>query len=282
MNSTRYTNMLSNHPDMVQAVPAMPMDNAAWSGSNSLGNVVDYAPDTDNRQMILKLDEWGPPEMWTVSLGIDRPAPGNSGEAHWFEIKALIDFGVGGSTQRIEVDWINGTELTVPMNAISVNAVYENPTSLLEGMRLSVQIARGTRAGAYAPTRMLDFEAMSTLTLPSPLVTSLYQTLRLPPFTREIEIIWWDAYTNPFASVPVPPAVLSPSRLIFGDVISPDIITSQLRCPSSWIDLRAITTNAQRYSVPKGSRYLSLREVSPTDGGPFVANAFRVNCHLHG
>lgn len=268
MNSTRYANMMSNHPDMVQAVPAMPMDNAAWSGSNSLGNIVDFAPDDNNRQIILKLDEWGPPDMWTISLAIDRTIPNMIwGGSATFEIVALIDFGVGGSTQRIEADWIDGTMLTVPMNALSVTAVYENPWPYFSGLRLGAQIARGTRAGSYAPTKQLHINAFYLT--PEPYPNSQWQTFRLPPFTREIEILWGDAYTNPFASV-------TSGFIEFGDV--PSLVDS-LGSISGRIDFRACTAHGQRFRVPNGSRFIMVYE-NPNLSDPYQMRAFSILCHL--
>lgn len=291
MNSDKYRNMMSNHDNMVQGVPAGPFEKMAWSGDNALGNVVDYAPDAQNRQSILKLDEWGPPEMWTISLGIDRPTPDYTYDGGWFEVKALISVGSGGSTQLIEVDWINGVQLSVPMNAVNVTAVYEFPRgipdlNMLAGLRLSVQIGRGTSASKYAPTRTIYMPDMQTF-FASPAhaaYTQGYYAVRLPPFTREVEIIRPSSTTNPFAYYTVP-GVGKNCTLLFGDVVGAgqneygvpyeDTLNSIIRRVTS----SSITADQQRLTLPKGCRALCVFEETDT-AGTYHTGDFWLNCHL--
>jgi len=125
--------------------------NGPWSGSNHLGQQVIFAPDANNRQSILKMDEWGPPEMWTVSLGFTAHQYANDFNAGC-EVIAEITFGSGGATQYLECSWVNGTQLSLPMNTISIGARYQQAglTPFVAGfiapsdLVLSVQIARGS------------------------------------------------------------------------------------------------------------------------------------------
>lgn len=119
-----------------------------WSGDNQLGYQAPYGPNKRATQTILKLDEWGPPEVWTVSLYLISP-PGFNG----FGIKARINFGAGGSTQVYEMDWANGAQVSLPMNACNVEAIFENVDVTTEGngIQLGVQLARGTRGGNNPP-----------------------------------------------------------------------------------------------------------------------------------
>jgi hypothetical protein len=126
-----------------------------WTGNNQLGNEVAFAPDANNRQTILKLEEWGPPEVWTVSLFLTHEIAAFNA----FDVTAELDFGAGGSTQIVQMDWVNGAQISVPMNAIDVIATFKNVdiTALGSGIRLGVQVGRGRRAGGAAPTlTMLD------------------------------------------------------------------------------------------------------------------------------
>jgi hypothetical protein len=126
-----------------------------WTGNNQLGNEVAFAPDTNNRQTILKLEEWGPPEVWTVSLFLTHEIEAFNA----FDVTAELDFGAGGATQIVQMDWVNGAQISVPMNAIDVIATFKNVdiTTIGSGIRLGVQVGRGRRAGCAVPTlTMLD------------------------------------------------------------------------------------------------------------------------------
>lgn len=168
-----------------------------WSGNNQLGYELPFAPDDDNRQTILKLDEWGMPEMWTVSLGM-RGFP--QGLFDGFGVRANINFGVGGSTQTIEVDWRNGAQVSLVMNAVNVIASFQNLDIDTEGqgLFLSVQMSRGNRPGKNGPlATLLSFgpsgvfpsnpfakgTPMSSVTIPNATSTGL---MVIPPFASRI------------------------------------------------------------------------------------------------
>ena len=152
-------------PEPSVSVYVQPPGHGPWSGSNNFGAEVVFAPDQENRQRIIKLPEWGEPVVWTVSLGIEYteeawPAGGPFGQ-RGFEIIGEVSYGVGGATQAIEVDWMQGTTFSVPMNAISVDAFYAFPFDLSEGpkaalpldLRLSVLLGRGGASTNIPPTK---------------------------------------------------------------------------------------------------------------------------------
>lgn len=145
-----YEDMLRREESIVQVVPPVPNMQAPWSGSPNLGNTVDFAPDANSRQTVLKLDEWGPPEMWTITLGMEtagwEPLQG-------FAVIAEITYGSGGATQTITIDWATGARISLPMNSVSIVARYEPLTSVgftvpivPETLRLTALIARGADA----------------------------------------------------------------------------------------------------------------------------------------
>lgn len=204
MNSNAYRNMMSNHDNMVQQVPAGPFEKMAWSGSNSLGNVVEFQPSADNRQMVLKLDEWGPPEMWTISLGLSNVPPSmNINEV--FRITSEIEFGVGGATQIVETDWGNGMMFSVPMNAVNIAARYEFISEVLPSdytsIRLSAMISRGVTSSKYP--------ACKTINIPEIPVDGFFSG-KLPPFTRELEFRFDANNYNPY------PALVGEATLVMG------------------------------------------------------------------
>jgi hypothetical protein len=120
-----------------------------WSGSGNLGTEVPFGPDAQNRQTILSLPEYGMPETWTISLYLTQEVAAFNA----FSVKARVEFGGGGSTQIVELDWTNGTQITLPMNAVNVIAEYSNVdiTTIGSGIRLGVQIAKGRRGGTVPP-----------------------------------------------------------------------------------------------------------------------------------
>ena len=155
-----------------QAPPGMPTthtlrlrNHPMWSGNNELGRAAPFAPDADNRQLVLKMNEYGEPTLWTVSLGLQFDihnwvvTPPNLAS---FDLTALISFGVGGVVQEVEVDWINGAAIALPANAITVTAQYNpdqsgDPTSPNvseppEDLLLRCSLAMGMTPG-MRPTR---------------------------------------------------------------------------------------------------------------------------------
>ena len=135
----------------VQLVAPVIPRNGGWSGDNQLGNVEPFRQTANDRQTILKMDEWGPPDVWTVSLGIDHKPDDNSLA---YDIVAEIGFGVGGATQVVKIDWNQGAQISLPMNAINIMAFYRGLSvgvTRTTDLRLSAQIARGSRAEGAGP-----------------------------------------------------------------------------------------------------------------------------------
>lgn len=119
-----------------------------WSGNNNLGYETAFAPDTNNRQVILKLPEWGMPGVWTLMLGLryTRSYWPLTAPYSYFEIKAELTIGSGGTTQDMVVDWKRGASVTMPMNALNVHAVYSFPAgtpSFPPDLRLIATLSQG-------------------------------------------------------------------------------------------------------------------------------------------
>lgn len=152
--------------------------NGGWSGDNQLGRQQPYGPDNRGRQTILKMDEWGPPEIWTVSLYLTQAIEDFNG----FGVTAEIGFGVGGSTQVVKVDWVNGCQISLPMNAINVMAIFEDVdiTTEGQGLQLGVQLCRGARGGQDLP-RLTMAEFVEA--------TSVNVQYRIPNFAKNIVIV---------------------------------------------------------------------------------------------
>jgi len=127
----------------VPATYSLPLrSHPMWDGNNELGQEQAFAPDASNRQTVLKMGVWGPPQTWTLSLGINKVAD----VAQRWGVTAEVITGVGGATQTRLVDWVQGTTVVVMANAVQVNAIWRfdfagdvRPTDA----RLSALIAQG-------------------------------------------------------------------------------------------------------------------------------------------
>jgi hypothetical protein len=155
-----------------------------WSGNNEIGRETAFAPDENNRQTILKMGEWGAPQLWTVTLGMDYSRPLAEPINTAFTVLAEIQFGSGGTTQTIEVDWRQGASVSVVANAIVVNAVYpfqevggaSTPTDLV----LRASVGKRSSAGG-APTRSFTSQLFDN-------AASVSGFIRVPPFAKAIKI----------------------------------------------------------------------------------------------
>ena len=169
-----------------QVVPTIPRE-GLWSGYNQLGYQAKYGPDQRNTQTILKLDEWGPPEVWTLSLFLDQKLEAFNG----FGVTARINFGAGGSTQVIETDWINGSQISLPMNAVNVEAIFSDIDVTTEGAGLSlgVQLARGARGGTRGPVKTIA----ENITVGALASSSVFE---IPAFAKAVYAISTGGTTN--------------------------------------------------------------------------------------
>lgn len=155
-----------------------------WSASNELGGEVAFAAAANSRQMVLKLEEWGVPEVWTVTLGIvydvNESLPTSS-----FNIVAKLDLGAGGAVQEVEVDWKEGTVVSATMNALTVTAVYQDPpTDVPPSLRLRATVSRGTVSSARPQRSFLSSVA------PAANTTAL---ISIPKFAKSVSPIAFQA-----------------------------------------------------------------------------------------
>lgn len=168
-----------------------PAAHGIWSNNNNFGFELPFGAQRNNRVRIISLPEWGDPVVWTVSLGLDFSDAAWPGADRGFDIVAEVAFGVGGATETVHVDWLDGTTFSVPMNAISINAVWAFPetasagSSRPEDLKLRVLLARGARGGGLAPTKfapLLNGEPYVTL-VDNAIATPV---ARIPRFGRKL------------------------------------------------------------------------------------------------
>lgn len=157
-----------------------------WSGNNQLGVELPFTPDQTFIQTIFKLDEWGFPETWTISLGFifERDLV----EDEVFDAIAEVDFGSGGIVQSFEVDWVDGTMFSLPMNAVNVRARWNDLAVLAgllppSGVRLSVIAARHGLRHARA-TRTLFLSVPPAIGI----IPGSSALVRIPNFAKSVVI----------------------------------------------------------------------------------------------
>ena len=248
-------------PEPSVSVFAQPPPHGPWSSSNNFGAEVRFAPDEQSRQRILKLPEWGDPVVWTVSLGIDYsedawPAGGPLGQRA-FEIIAEVSYGVGGATQTIEVDWIQGATFSVPMNAISVDAFYAFPFDLSEGpraalpldLRLSVLLGRGGQSTSVPATKfapLLDGSPLAGLDNNQLVATPA----RIPKFGKRLFL------HSPVAAANFGELVSGNNYLLFFS--APDVATAAFLVATMRITSTVLLEGVQ---VPPFAKYVTLQNI---------------------
>ena len=155
-----------------------------WSNYPHFGEEQAFAPDAQNRQLILKADELGPPEVYTITLGISYTEQNWPGAGRSFEVEAEINFGAGGATQVVKIDWVQGAQISLPMNAVTVFATY-NIDSLTvpqppADLRLSVQLGKGPALGKSQWTDPTSIELVGAGETPP---------LRIPAFASRARVL---------------------------------------------------------------------------------------------
>lgn len=173
-------------PPGIGSVYALPQrQSPIWGGNNEIGNQVDFAADANNRQMVLKMEEWGEPGVWTTMLGLTY-TPINLPGLGFFNVVGEIVAGVGGAYQEFEVDWVEGTTFSCPLNALTVTAKYEQiggtTLQVPPDLRLRATVGRKPLTNSAAPTR----------TIVSPVATSALgfsPAVIIPKFARRMSPI---------------------------------------------------------------------------------------------
>lgn len=222
-----------------------------WSKSNQLGSAKTLADLTVTNPSsksltfsgtILKLPEWGFPEVWTISLGLLVP-PDFTG----FVVgTATIVFGVGGSQQTIVCDWIQGTQLSLVMNAVEVNlSVTVQSTigteTLQNQVQFSVQVSRGTRGEGPPPVRFISTGSIATL--------SDTGFIALPAFTKRVLVV----PANVTSNAAIGNFYTDDARLVLFPNSAGGLIT-----PRSAIRLSDLNRNQPGLDVINGQRFMAI------------------------
>jgi hypothetical protein len=258
-------------PEPSGSVYVQPAPHGFWSGNNNFGFETLFRPEAGNRQQIVKLPEWGEPAVWTVSLGIDYTETGwagGVGNVRGFEVVGEINYGIGGATQTVLLDWIQGTTFSVPMNAISVNAFYSvltsesGPTVQPSDLKLRVLLARGELPSRILPTKhapLLDGRAFATFAdgaLSNPLA-------RIPRFGKVL-------FINPLGSSTYTSLVTANNfaRFFSGPEVTGSFAVGTVRITESAV--------LQGIRVPPFAKYVTVENVGGGSNGAVVSLNFEL------
>ena len=183
------------------ATPAVAVRTGPWSGNNQLGNFITgvyvdggvdggtgqaisvfqpgiYVPES-RRLALLKLDEWGMPQMWTMSIladGFQGKKPVGFGNP-----KVEIIFGSGGSSSKVLVDLEPDLCITMPCNSLKADIVFEDSATIgvgIAGATVYSQLGLGLRPANFSPvlTQGITVPAASNINVP------------VPAFARRVEL----------------------------------------------------------------------------------------------
>jgi hypothetical protein len=245
-------------PGSDNVVSVVPAKQGPWSGNNQLGITRAFSANVENEQTILRLDEWGFPEVWTLTLGINDYSLARNPDPIGFAVTARIDFGAGGAMQTVEIDWLNGTSIPLNMNALNVVAEYttgsgEGSTSIPDDLRLTATLGKGHMSLSEPIRTVVPTEGATSVEIPK-FAKSVFgcNTLGLPGST-------------PFSYYSSGKYVQFTQGPSAGAIISTTYLTSQF---VSSIDFaNQLVGGPQWIPVPPFARFLSFLDAA---GAPTV------------
>lgn len=251
----RRAHEMQRTPGQDKTMSLVPNRTGPWTGNNNLGIERAFSPDENNRQTILKLPEWGFPEVWTLVLGLTYNSDLYDPNGAQFSVTSDIEFGSGGCIQTVEVDWLQGMSIALPMNAVNVIASYNSdlneggiPISLPSDLRLRATIVRGTLEAAN-PTRSYLVSGAATATVPVP---PFAKAVRIMP--RELSAL--DRVAD-FYRVNRRATFMSADPSVFASAAS--VATLELCQFVQYLDNVELTAGCPVYvDVPEGARFLQL------------------------
>jgi hypothetical protein len=207
----------------------------AGQREENLGRSIELSPEDREFRTVLQLGEHGGKdssagELVTVHLRSERASfegPNALGVPNGI---ARMEFGHGGDRSGlIEVDWDEGTQVTVPASSLRVSAAYPSDVVALDRIRCSAFVVRGARTAGPGPRRTLTSQALNSAAVRIPFSA---KALTVWDLLTPSSLVWLDhagsalgffvtALGKP-SPVPVPPGardvlLLGPhlARLVF-------------------------------------------------------------------
>lgn len=237
-----------------------------WSGKNQLGVELPFSLDSERMQTIFKMDEWGFPEVWTISLALQLPVDLTEGQI--FDIVGEINFGSGGIMQSFEVDWVEGTIFCLPMNAVNVRAKW-SPRAVIEGVlppdgiRVSTIVSRGSIRHARATlTNFMGSLPVGEFFRNTFVVPNIF--LPIPAFAKSVVVV----PTGPADAAPLYDSDSSLRFLMNNNTAVPATI---LTVPGNFLG----PTTSFKVPIPATARYFTFFNGGEVPvSGQFIWNLF--------
>jgi hypothetical protein len=198
--SIRAARMRTMQQPSMPSVYSLPQrSHPMWEGNNELGRTAEFAPDSNNRQMILKLGTWGPPKVWTGMLGISF-SDSFAANTALLGVTAELQFGAGGVVQQAQIDWNQGVQFSAVMNSLVVTAKFAaSAQNIPSDIQLSASVGE-FKANGVAPTLSIQVQGLVTGG-----TTAESSPIRIPAFARRVTVIdslsAGGAYTSDFSLV---------------------------------------------------------------------------------
>ena len=158
----RYADFPDIQPNAQRTADNVPVDvrilSRPFAGvpENNRGQSVLLEPVThDNFLPVIETKHGGEDaEMMTIALGYEIVNPLSGGDHfNLFDIKAQIQWGIGGTTQEAIVDVQRGTFIRIPAQTIRVAVNYKNPGGLPSQIRFSAQVGYGSQVARASNAR---------------------------------------------------------------------------------------------------------------------------------
>lgn len=156
-----------------------------WSGNNSLGFELDLEQDANSSEVfgrtVLKLDEWGMPDVWTIALSTNFvPVDFSNGvrpDSPAFALEGSLEWGSGGASDNLTLDWVTGTVLRLPMNALNIKirglvgtSIGGVDATVPSDLRARVTLAKGPLDGLPP---QLSRNVLAVLNTPAPWIGAI-------------------------------------------------------------------------------------------------------------
>lgn len=190
----------------------------AGQRDENIGRSIELSPDESSFKTVLQLEVKEPSagEMVTLHLRSERASFEGPAELGVPNAIARIEYGQGGDRSGfIEVDYDQGTQLTVPAGSLRVSAAYPQNAIALDRIRCGAFVVRGARSHGPGPRRTLSSQSVTTATVAIPLGA---KSLTVWDLLTPTPVLWLDhsgavlgfflvlAFGNPPPGpVPIPP-----------------------------------------------------------------------------
>lgn len=118
-----------------------------YGGAQSFGQAISIRPGERLAVANKEGDDFDS-QLMTVQLGVSLEAPSQTPDFDVWDLVAHLGWGVGGTSEKAEIDCLLGTAVTLAATSVTVDISY--PSVLGPVMRVTAMLAYGALASGYA------------------------------------------------------------------------------------------------------------------------------------